>query len=328
MTMKPTIDVQVAKADYQRACTKIILAKSEAAEARGGLIVASAQYEQCKEQHSENDAEVDFALEDVRLAKESLEVALKRLDAAQRLQTVRANTLRQAKQAHAKQLVSSSLENATADPLSKLLMNPWNYPRKHALAGIQRREQSAMHYNRYKERGRTRLARCFVTEVWGGVTTVAGASLLPVATTPDNIQSKLQMTGRLEDMRNTVPLLKTIERAYDKQRLCFVLANDDDLLYKIRVLDPTVKQELVHWSMTFEDLAQKSFDLPIGKDGKRPFARCLSFHAQASYARAVRMGWVAEWEACPEAYGSPLGTDVISFSESDSDSDSYVSDME
>ena len=115
-----------------------------------------------------------------------------------------------------------------------------------------------------------------------------------------------------------------------EQRLCFVLSNESVLLYQIRILDSTLEKERVHESMTFKELARKSFDLPVGKDGKRPFARCLSFHAQASYARAMRMGWLAGSEPCPEAYGSPLGTDIICFfsQTESSDSDSVVSDIE
>ena len=94
-----------------------------------------------------------------------------------------------------------------------------------------------------------------------------------------------------------------------------------------RVL-PTLKQERAHESLTFDDLAKKSFDLPVGRDGNRPFARCLSFHAQVSHARAVRIGWLSGYGPTPEAYGSPLETDVISFSETDSESDTYVSDIE
>jgi hypothetical protein len=151
-----------------------------------------------------------------------------------------------------------------------------------------------MHYSRYMEQGGGRLARCFVTETWGGLTTVVGASLLPVYTTSPAIQSALQMKGKLSDVRNTVPLLNTIDQAYNQQRLCFVWSDHDVLLYKIRILDPSLNDELAHGSTAFQDLTQKSLDLPIGKDGSRPFARCLSFHSQASFARAIRLGWIAE----------------------------------
>jgi hypothetical protein len=210
--------------------------------------------------------------------------------------------------------------------LDPLLLNPWSQdtPEFQATMGVARkneiRKKSAKHYNRYRKRGN--LARCSVTGIWGDCNTVVGAQLLPVGTTTTNVQIALNIVGKLNDPRNVIPLLKTIEKAYDKQRLCIVLHDPDGGGNEVtlRIFDPALKDETVDGTMTFGDLAGIPFDLPEGgENNEGPFKRCLSFHAQTGYAEALQRGWhlVKEgWNGVgpkPTEYGSPLDTNKITF---------------
>ena len=216
-----------------------------------------------------------------------------------------------------------SLEEVSAqiDHNSDMSQNPWSRsPRRlQPDRENQLRKQVAKYYKRYKVKSKkgkqVTHSKCCVTDVWGDSNTVVAALLLPLGTTSSNIQKELNMQGKLTDVRNIIPLLKTIEDAYNTQRLCFVLDNKDPTRHKLQILDPTLKNEFVHGNVTFEELSQcSSFELPQGEDGLRPFTKCLSFHAQSSYDRAVKKKWISSRsEPRPVEYGSPLTTDESCF---------------
>jgi len=211
------------------------------------------------------------------------------------------------------------------ESLNPYLLNPWSQdaPKFNAAMGDGRknemRKKSAKHYNRYRKRGN--LARCSVTGIWGDCNTVVGAHLLPLGTTTTNLQISLNMEGKLNDMRNVIPMLKTIERAYDTQRLCVVLYDHEGSgnKVKIRTFDPALNKEIVHGTTTFGDLEGKPFELPEGENKEGPFKRCLSFHAQTGYSEAKKRGWSLPkqgWSGLgppPIVYGSPLDTNKIAF---------------
>ena len=166
--------------------------------------------------------------------------------------------------------------------LNPYLLNPWSQdaPKFDAAMGDGRknemRKKSAKYYNRYRKRGN--LARCSVTGIWGDCNTVVGAHLLPVGTTATDLQISLNMVGKLNDMRNVIPMLKTIERAYDSQRLCVVLHDPEGSgkKVKIRTFDPALNKEIVHGTTTFGDLEGKPFELPVGGENKEgPFKRSV-----------------------------------------------------
>ncbi|CAB9531185.1 unknown protein [Seminavis robusta] len=152
--------------------------------------------------------------------------------------------------------------------LNPLLLNPWSTdaPTFQATMGVPRmnenRKKSAKHYNRYKKR--KNLAQCSITGIWGDCNKVIGAHLLPVGTTTTNVQIVLNMVGKLNDPRNVIPMLETIENAYDQLRLCIVLHDLDGGGNKVtlRILDSALKDEIVDSTMTFGALAGNPFDLP------------------------------------------------------------------
>ena len=124
------------------------------------------------------------------------------------------------------------------------------------------------------------------------------------------------MVGKLDDTRNVIPMLKTIELAFNQQRLCFILDDPEghDAKVKIRIFDPSLRDEIVEGTITFRALEGRPFDLSKGgPDGQGPFMRCLSFHAQCAFNAARKRGWVSSSDSRPIQYGSPLDTDTISF---------------
>jgi hypothetical protein len=136
--MEPKIDSKFAKEDHQRACTKIILAKAEVAELRAELLLARAQYNECKDNHSESDPALDLALEDVRITERTLKKALERLEAAERLEFIRVSTLTSAL-GSPKVIFSSLVASSTADPRSPIFQSPWSRPRQQDAWEFQRR---------------------------------------------------------------------------------------------------------------------------------------------------------------------------------------------
>lgn len=325
--MESTMDMKLIKSDHTKALAKVAAAEEAVDKAGYEAKRAQASYNELRSL-ANDEWDLSFAWDDVLLATKELNQALENLKAAQKLESIRAMALQRAKQASK---AVPGTQKTSSDPLSPFLKNPWtnnHSARRGNNAGWEsskRLIKCARHYKGYKEKSRR--AQCCVTGVWGQAETVVACPILPLRTTPFNIQARLQMKGKLLDLRNTMPILKSVEDAYNQQRLCIVL-NEQSYLYQIRILDPSLKQQTVYGFTTFEMLECRSFDLPVGRDGRRPFARCLSFHAQASHARAVRKGWLTSHAHCPEEYGSPLGTDIIWFSETESESDSGVSDIE
>ena len=168
--------------------------------------------------------------------------------------------------------------------------------------------------------------QCSVTGLWAPWECIVDAHLVPEAMAScrrqQDVLSLLNMTkAMVEEPCNQMPLLETIEVAYQQQQLCFVLYDEDDdslqvreTRYTIRLLDPQLASQTVHHdkknTLTFAQLQGKPFALPVAKTKNQPLARCLSLHAQCSYQRAKQEGWSSS-KSRPVEYGSPLDTDWI-----------------
>jgi len=134
-----------------------------------------------------------------------------------------------------------------------------------------------------------------------------------VRTTPESLQKALNMAGKMNDVRNVVPLLKTIKEAYDQQRLCLVRftgpqqsgSSASSPIFQLKILDPSLGKETYHESKTFDQLSQETFQLPTGTDGGIPFTWCLNYHSQTSHYRAIRRGWIEKESVIPK-YGTPM----------------------
>ena len=91
---------------------------------------------------------------------------------------------------------------------------------------------------------------------------------------------------------NGMFLLKDIEIAYDKQRICF-LCNALDLSIRLKVLDPQIKTQCpTRCDKTFEDLEAVIIKDPTITYMKRPSFRILSCHAQCALDEAESRGWL------------------------------------
>ncbi|CAB9500215.1 expressed unknown protein [Seminavis robusta] len=164
-------------------------------------------------------------------------------------------------------------------------------------------------------RERENLVQCCITRKWGDARQVVGVRILSLST-PQGILEELNLDGgKLWDVRNTLPLLWKIQKAFVSQRLCIVSAADNayEALYRIKILDPSLAHERYRGSKTFKSLDGDTFTLPTLSDGTSCFTRLLSYHAQKSFEHAEKMNWVFLTDPRPVVYGSPLDCDSISF---------------
>ena len=342
--------VKEAKRAVEEAKRAVEVAPGNEAEAIGNLQAAVAEYKASKDQNASPEILEELAttiscfksifvnmstkhrnaLEEHRIALELLRIALEELDRVRKIAypSTPTNRFRPMDADSFDQMLQKSpsmnhQRGAIQDAfnsLNPLLLNPWSQSAQiHIAAEMgdsrknEMRKKSAKHYDRYRKKGN--LAQCSVTGIWGDCNTVVGAHILPVRTTTTNLQKWLNMKGKLNDMRNVIPMLKTIERAYDNLRLCVVLHDPEgnDSKVTIRIFDPTLKKEIVHDTMTFGDLEGRPFELPEGGENKEgPFKRCLSFHAQTGYSEAKKRGWSSIGQP-PIKYGSPLDSNKIAF---------------
>ena len=163
-----------------------------------------------------------------------------------------------------------------------------------------------------KEGKKVTMATCCVTGKSGDHTQVLGAHLLPLRCHKYVIE-KLDMSNienGINNFRNFVLLSDGIEKAFDDQRLCFVSDGLGKLV--LRILDPTVASVPIFPGA--EDTIGKFEGTEMKfPDGKRPFTRVLSFHAQMSLLEAIKNAWEHNAHVTVENtdYGSPLTNDIL-----------------
>lgn len=132
----------------------------------------------------------------------------------------------------------------------------------------------------------------------------------------------------LDDHHNTLFMFKSIERAFDRGRLCFVwehttsqfrihildpslakttlrrqtaLTNPKLTLPVIPVFDPNTGKQLLDSSNKPLDLLDKTFNDFHGKylkfkNAERPYKRCLSFQAHRARHKAIKKKWISNTE--------------------------------
>ena len=233
-----------------------------------------------------------------------------------------------------------ALENHI-ETISPQIRNYWAIDNKKGLISSPQRGEkdglrtkAAKHYRCAKKIGKVDgkdiySATCCVTGVEGDNRQVIPAHLLPCSSPPMALEF-FNMEKGFDDFRNLVLLAANIEKAYDSQRLCFVMAEDGEIL--LRILDESVKEEPIFEGSDkkigeYEGRPMKFED---GVDGK-PFSRILSCHAKYSFYEAKTEGWISlDAEMASEfKYGSPLKDDlvlrVLNEARSFSDSGSIVS---
>ena len=319
-----SLQINIAHTNWNFACKQREMALREVeemkADERASQMVVKAEQEVRQSEIELRDARSDI---DKMIAQKKWEMAFEDLENAKRQRNTAfsspINPLTPVSQDEMRKfLYASPILKNLADHADHRLRNPW---RKSPVSLSHRRKKNtrkkcASYYNRYEPK--KGLAQCCFTNIWGDSDTVVGAHLLPVGSTPECILESLEMETKLNDYRNVIPMLKTIEAAYDAQRLCIVLdeSSEDTPKYHLMILDPTLRGEMMHEDRTFQAQAGEPFELPVGQGGVSPFTRVLSFHAQSSYERAIRKGWIQEEANThrPIEYGSPLDNDTIVFS--------------
>ena len=151
------------------------------------------------------------------------------------------------------------------------------------------------------------IAKCFLTGQKGDGKKVTAAHLLPRNASID-ITKQLNIT--VDEPRNVIFLCSNIEKAFDEKKLCFLANTNKPGSFTLKIWEKKTKNIPLFNGSTqrIGEFDGKSMEFP---EGKAPFSRVLSLHAQFSYQTAVRKGWVDLGERMPEEYGSPLQDDTI-----------------
>jgi hypothetical protein len=230
------------------------------------------------------------------------------------------------------------LENRVS-AISPTHKNPWmlvyqamkaKTPRK-----IDTRCKAIKHYNggnTAKGQRRGFGAECCVTGCHGFDREVDAAHILPHGS-PEYWLNNFGIQD-LDNLRNVVLLCKNIETAFDKLQLCFLQVNEKPGTYKLKVwdkegLEGTIlytprNRNRIDGSVTLEDGTESVADDKSSKlittydghefcfpEGKHPFSKLLSYHAQESYKMALDKKWIPLSEECPKKYGSPFDDIII-----------------
>lgn len=158
----------------------------------------------------------------------------------------------------------------------------------------------------YNLRGQMFRDKCAVTGVVGCPSQIGYAYLLPTSSAPFYFQ-KFGFDDYNDD-KNAILLSANIESAYNTERLCFEMT--DLGAFTMRIWDPRVRrmQLFAGSHQRIGDFENVEFTFP---EHEMPATRLLSFHAQCSYRRAIRVGWVSSRCKSPQKYGSPLTDDLL-----------------
>ena len=163
---------------------------------------------------------------------------------------------------------------------------------------------------------------CCITKISGtdsGSDTINGHGAVVVSHNlgrkrPESAFHSFDLTIRdVDDMRNTIMMLKSIEQHYEKRDLCFVPTdNAKEHEFQVILMNPKLgKDPLFVYAngkrseKTFADINKQPFSFP---QGKVPFTRILSHHAQCCYAHGINEGWDVKQ---PPLFGSPLKNDTL-----------------
>jgi hypothetical protein len=172
------------------------------------------------------------------------------------------------------------------------------------------RKRAATHYGHCElSQGKGILAQCCLTGIIGNRDVVTNAHLLP-RNTPEHFLRELDIVNvddTVDNLQNMVILCQNIDKAFEKKQLCFLVDEEDPLCFILKIWDEKVKSKLVFDKDTHKRLIG-SFDgrKMRFEEGKVPFKRVLSLHAQCSYETAKKMKWIKEDEPKPVQYASPL----------------------
>ena len=125
--------------------------------------------------------------------------------------------------------------------------------------------------------------KCMLTQQLFPRSEVRAAHLFPKRCA-DIFHTTLGLSAdKINHVRNGLLLCRSIEDAYDRQRVCFIY-NPLDAKFYFRVLDPQLRERPAEPSQkTFGELDRQALWLP---DGKFPFRRVLALHAREALFHA------------------------------------------
>ena len=101
--------------------------------------------------------------------------------------------------------------------------------------------------------------------------------------------------GLIDNPRNGILILKTIELEFDHKNVCFVRNPITNVIH-LRVLNPDINTKRVHPTSvtelrTFADLNDAQL---LYLENRWPYRRIPYMHAKFSFARALQHGWIAD----------------------------------
>jgi len=144
---------------------------------------------------------------------------------------------------------------------------------------------------------RVNLAQCMATGV-----VAAYGDLRPVHLVKHSTPELMSMYGlspsEVDDARNGILILDSIEKAFDHLDVCFLYEPSTSALI-LKVLNPLlfkkrIMPESVTEMRTFSDV--DGSHMQIGIPGKIPYRRILSVHTKFAYARALDAKWIENTE--------------------------------
>lgn len=231
--------------------------------------------------------------------------------------------------------------DARISAISPSHKNPWlivfEAEKKKTPRKVDMRTTAITHYDGDEAallRGNKRglIATCSVTGCRGFDREVDAAHILPLGS-PEYWERSFEITN-LNNLRNIVLLCKNIETAFDRLQLCFLQHNEKPGEYKLKIWDKkglTAKTLFDYYRRekdntvslengeVCDDQGGQSQKLITAYDGhvfrfpegKHPFSKILSYHAQESFKWALEQNWITCNEECPQEYGSPLDDDML-----------------
>jgi hypothetical protein len=109
--------------------------------------------------------------------------------------------------------------------------------------------------------------------------------------------------GNHKDFRNIVFLACNIEKAFDMQRITFVLG---EYSVKLIILDPNIMNEKIYplAERTIGDFKGKEMKFP--EQVNLPYRHVLSYHAKWAYSEALKKGWINNCNAFENFSFSPM----------------------
>lgn len=115
--------------------------------------------------------------------------------------------------------------------------------------------------------------------------------------------------GDLDNPRNGILMSEGFEIQFDVKRVCLLIDRIHSQNIVVKVLDPSLLQELVSPSptVTFGSIDGRSICHPLDKF---PFRRILDFHAKCSFRVAAANGWITQTDTLESFFDMSVGASI------------------